>query len=92
MVTVLIFGQSLRQLVEEPELELDVTTPTTVGELLEANQDKVSELIALLRKGEILVTVNRKVGALDSPVRDGDTFKLTHNYNPSFDGPMWQNP
>ncbi len=92
MVTVLIFGQSLRQLVEEPELELDVTTPTTVGELLEANQDKVSELIALLRKGEILVTVNRKVGALDSPVRDGDTIKLTHNYNPSFDGPMWQNP
>ena len=92
MVTVRIFGHTLQQLVGEPELELEVIGPTTVRELLEANQEKMSGVMSLLNKGEILVTVNRKVGALDSTVRDGDTIKLTHNFNPTYEGATWQNP
>ena len=46
----------------------------------------------LLGKGELLVTVNRKVGSMDSVVRDGDTIKLTHQCNPTYEGATWQNP
>ncbi|MBI5410461.1 MAG: MoaD/ThiS family protein [Nitrospirae bacterium] len=92
MVTVLLFGETLRQAVEEPELSLDVGGVTTVKGLLEANQDKLAGVLPFMAKGELLVTVNRKVGALDTAVKDGDTVKLTHQFNPTFDGAMWHNP
>lgn len=92
MVTVLLFGETLRQAVEEPELSLDVGGVTTVKGLLEANQDKLAGVLPFMAKGELLVTVNRKVGALDTVVKDGDTVKLTHQFNPTFDGAMWHNP
>jgi hypothetical protein len=40
----------------------------------------------------LLVTVNKKVGSLESMVKDGDIVKLTHQAHPIFDGAMWQNP
>lgn len=92
MVTVLVFGHTLRQAVEEPELELEIVGPTTVRQLLEAHSEKLGGLKPHLEKGEILVTVNRKVSDLTSPVRDGDTIKLTHNSNPTYEGMMWHNP
>jgi hypothetical protein len=45
-----------------------------------------------MNKGQLLVTVNRKVGTLDSVLRDGDTLKLTHQFNPIVDGAAWHNP
>ncbi|MEK6525981.1 MAG: MoaD/ThiS family protein [Nitrospirota bacterium] len=92
MVTVLLFGQTLRQSAEESEFQLDVTGPTTVKNLLEANRHRLSGVIPFMSKGELLVTVNRKVGTLDSPVQDGDTIKLTHQFNPTYDGATWHNP
>jgi sulfur-carrier protein len=92
MVTIVVLGQTLQHLVEEPEFQFEISEATTVRALFQAHSDKVSELLTLLNKGEVLVTVNRKVGALDSPVRDGDTIKLTHNVNPTYDGAMWHNP
>ncbi len=92
MVTVVVIGETLRQMVDEPELKVEVSGPTTVQQLLEAHPDKLSGFVALLQKGELLITVNRKVGVSDSRVRDGDTVKLTHNYNPTFEGAMWHNP
>ena len=92
MVTVLLFGQTLRQSAEESEFQLDVTGPTTVKNLLEANRNRLSGVIPFMSKGELLVTVNRKVGTLDSPVQDGDTIKLTHQFNPTYDGATWHNP
>lgn len=92
MVKVLVMGPTLQQLVEDPEFELDIEGQTTVQALFDAHAEKLSELVALLKKGEIMVTVNRKVGALTSPVKAGDTVKLTHNFNPTFDGAMWHNP
>lgn len=92
MVTVLVFGQTLRQCVDEPEIQCEVPEPATVKGLLEANQGALGGLLPFMSKGELLVTVNRKVGALDTKVRDGDTVKLTHQFNPTLDGATWHNP
>ena len=92
MVKVLVMGPTLQQLVEAPELELETEGQTTVQALLQTHANKLSGILPLLQKGEILVTINRRVGALTSPVKDGDTIKLTHNFNPTFDGAMWHNP
>ncbi|MBI3603579.1 MAG: hypothetical protein HY205_03935 [Nitrospirae bacterium] len=92
MVTVLVFGETLRQAVEDSEVQCEVVGPTTVKRLLEANQDKLAALLPFLNKGELLIAINRKVGALDSTVKDGDTIKLTHQAHPTMDGAMWQNP
>lgn len=92
MVTVLLFGETLRQAVEESELTLDVAGATTVKGLLETNRDKLPGLLSFMNRGELLVTVNKKVGTLDSTVKDGDTVKLTHQINPTFEGATWHNP
>jgi len=92
VVTVLLFGLTLQQSVGESELQLDVAVPVTVKGLLESNQDKLAGAMPFLSKGELLVTVNKKVGSLESMVKDGDIVKLTHHAHPVFDGAMWQNP
>ncbi len=92
MVTILLFGLTLRQSVGESELQLDVAGPMTVKALLESNQEALAGALPFMQKGELLVTVNKKVGSLESVVQDGDTVKLTHQSNPQYDGAMWQNP
>jgi molybdopterin converting factor small subunit len=91
MVTILVFGQTLRQAVPESEIQCEVPEPTTVQGLLEG-QEALGGLLPFMHKSELLVTVNRKVGALDTKVRDGDTVKLTHQFNPTHDGATWHNP
>jgi sulfur-carrier protein len=92
MVTVLLFGLTLRDSVGESKVEVDVRGPVTVKNLIETGTDKLTCLLAFMNKGELLVTVNRKVGSMDSIVKDGDTVKLTHQSNPIYEGAMWQNP
>lgn len=92
MVTVLVFGLALRQSVGESELHLDIPAPMTVKDLLESNTEKLAGVLPFVQKGEVLVTVNKKVGSLESVVKDGDVVKLTHQTNPSYDGAMWHNP
>lgn len=92
MVTLLLFGETLRQAAGESEFQCEVTAPVTVKALLLANQDRLAGVLTFMNKGELMVTVNRKVGSLDSTVRDGDTVKLTHQFNPVMDGALWQNP
>ncbi len=92
MVTILIFGQTLRDSLKESEIQVEVATPMSFKALLEAHPDQLAGLRPFFEKGEILITINRKVASLDSSVRDGDTVKLTHQFNPTFEGAMWQNP
>ncbi|MFQ5931748.1 MAG: MoaD/ThiS family protein [Nitrospiraceae bacterium] len=92
MVTVLLFGEALRQSVEETELQLEVASSTTVKALLESHQDRLAGLKPFLEKGELMVTVNRKVGTLDSSVQDGSTVRITHQTNPTYEGARWHNP
>jgi sulfur-carrier protein len=92
MITVIMYGQTLRQLFEEPEIQCEVAGPLKVKALLEGHPVLVEKLGPFMQKGELLVTVNRKVGSLDSLVRDGDMVKLTHQFNPVLDGATWHNP
>ncbi len=92
MVTLLLFGETLRQALGASEFQCEVSEPMTFKALLERNQDHLGVLLPFMNKGELLITVNRKVGGLDSKVKDGDTVKLTHQFNPVHDGAMWQNP
>jgi molybdopterin synthase sulfur carrier subunit len=92
MVTVLLFGMTLRDTVGESELQIEVVSPITVKGLIESDTHRLIALLPFMNKGELLVTVNRKVGSLDSIVRDGDILKLTHQSNPVYEGAAWQNP
>ena len=92
MVTIRVFGQTLLPCVDEPELQCEIAGPVSVRELLEGNPDALGKILPFLRKGELMVTVNQKVSTLDSPVKDGDVVKLTHQLNPEYEGAMWHNP
>ena len=92
MVTILLFGLTLRESVGESEVQVEVADQMTVKTLLESNQEKLAGALPFMRRSELLVTVNKKVGSLESTVRDGDVVKLTQQSNPQYDGAMWQNP
>ena len=92
MVKVLVFGQTLRQCVDEPEIECAITEPVTVRTLLESHPDSFKNLLSLLSSGQLMVTVNQKVSTLETLVKDGDLVKLTHQINPDYEGTLWHNP
>ena len=92
MVTVVILGLTLRDAVGESELEIEVKEPTTIKEFLAANQERLGTLTTFLNNGEVMITVNKKIGALTSVVKDGDTVKFSHQSNQSFEGARWHNP
>lgn len=86
MVTVLVFGLTLRDAVRETEFEFEVSEPTTVRKLLESNQDRMGQLLQFLMNREVMITVNKKVSADDTVVKDGDIVKLSHQSRMSYDG------
>ncbi|HSF66353.1 MAG TPA: MoaD/ThiS family protein [Nitrospiraceae bacterium] len=86
MVTVLVFGLTLRDAVGETEFELKVSEPTTVRKLLESNQDRTGALMQFLMNREVMITVNKKVSGEDTLVKDGDIVKLSHQSRASYDG------
>ena len=86
MVTVLVFGLTLRDALGESELELEVSAPTTVRRLIQSNQDRMGPLLQFLTNREVMITVNKKVSAEDTVVKDGDIVKLSHQSRVSYDG------
>jgi sulfur-carrier protein len=86
MVTVLIFGLTLRDAVGETEFDLVISGPTTVRKLLESNQDRMGSLLQFLANREVMIAVNKKVSAEDTVVKDGDIVKLSHQSGASYDG------
>jgi len=86
MVSVQVFGQTLRAVIEESELEVLVTGPTTVKQLIEAHPVQLGPLLHYMKSREALITINRKIGSEDSPVRDGDVVKLSFQSRTSYDG------
>lgn len=86
MISIQIFGQTLRAVVEESELEIPVTGPTTVKQLMEANPAQLGVLLPYIKNREALITINKKIGSEDSPVRDGDVVKLSFQSRVSYDG------
>ena len=86
MVVIQIFGQTLRAVVEESELEVSVTGQTTVKQLIEANPAQLGALLQYIKSREALITINKKIGSEDSPVRDGDVVKFSFQSRASYDG------
>jgi molybdopterin synthase sulfur carrier subunit len=86
MVAVQIFGQTLRAVVDESELDVPVIGPMTVKQLIEANQAQLGGLLQYIKSREVLITINKKVGSEDSPVRDGDVVKFSFQSRTSYDG------
>ena len=86
MVTVLVLGKTLRDAVEESEIEVELAGPTTVRKLVEANRERLSGLLRFIVSREALITVNKKIGTDDSPVKDGDVVKFSFQSRTSYDG------
>ena len=92
MIKVLIFGQALRDAMEEHEVECEVAEPMTVRALFESNSDSFEPLEPFLKSSQLMITVNQKVSTLETRVKDGDTVKVTHQFHPNHEGMMWHNP
>jgi len=86
MVTVLVLGHTLRDAVGENEVEVSVLGATTVKQLVEANQPQLGGLLRFIASREALITVNKKIGSDDSPVKDGDIVKFSFQSRTSYDG------
>jgi molybdopterin synthase sulfur carrier subunit len=86
MVKVLILGATLQQRMSETELDLEIDGPIAIKTLIEGNADLLDALAPFVVRGELLVTVNRKVGSLDSVVKDGDVLKIAHQTRAYYDG------
>ena len=86
MVTVLIFGLTLRNEIGETEVQLELSEPTSVKKLVEANQDRLAGLLVHMARREVLIAVNKKISTEDSLVKDGDVVKLTYQSMASHDG------
>ena len=86
MVTVQVFGLTLRDAVGETAFELEVPEPTTVMKLSESNPDRMGPLLQFLVNREVMIAVNKKISADDTVVKDGDIVKLSHQSRTSYDG------
>jgi sulfur-carrier protein len=86
MITVLVFGLTLRDAVGETEFECAASEPTTVRKLIESNQDRMGPLLQFLLNRELMIAVNKKVSGEDTVIKDGDIVKLSHQSRTSYDG------
>jgi len=86
MVTILVLGNTLRDAVGESEIEIGLAEPTTVKMMIEANLDQLGGLRRFLIDRETLITVNKRIGSEDSPVKNGDVVKFSFQSRTSYDG------
>ncbi len=92
MIKVLVFGQALQDIVEEPEFECEVSEPISIRDLFQAHTEKFDPIQPFLTTNQVMITINHKISTLESKVKDGDTLKLTHQFTPDLEGARWHNP
>ncbi len=92
MIKVLIFGQTLRDAIDEQEIECDLAEPMTVRSLFDFHSERFQPIRHFLNSSQLMITVNQKVSTLETQVKDGDTIKLTHQFHAEHEGMMWHNP
>jgi sulfur-carrier protein len=93
MVKILIFGLALREVMEDPEVEITLEKATTLRQLLEDFPDLFQGLMPFLHSNQLMLTINQKISTLEALVNNGDTVKITHQGGEQHaDGAMWQNP
>jgi molybdopterin synthase sulfur carrier subunit len=86
MVTVLVFGNTLRGVVDNSKVEVGLSGSLTVKQLLEMNRERLGGLLQFITSREVLITVNKKIGTADSSVNDGDVVKFSFQSRASYDG------
>jgi molybdopterin synthase sulfur carrier subunit len=86
MVRILVMGTTLRDAVEESDVELYVEGSTSVKKLIEGHQEQLGGLLRYIANREALITVNKKIGTEDTAVRDGDIVKISFQSRASYDG------
>lgn len=87
MVTILVLGHTLREAVGTGEFEIDIAGPTTIKKMIETHRDRLGGLLPYLVRREALITINKRVGTVDSIVKDGDTIKFAFQSHVVYDGP-----
>lgn len=87
MVTIVVLGHTLREAVGAGEIEIDILGPTTIKQLIETHQDRLGGLLPYLVRREALITINKRVGTVDSLVKDGDIVKFAFQSHVVYDGP-----
>lgn len=87
MVTIVVLGLTLREAVGASEINLDIPGSVTVKQLIETHHDRLGGLIPFLARREALITINKRVGTVDSLVKDGDTVKFAFQSHVAYDGP-----
>ncbi len=93
MVKVLMFGHALREVVEDPEVEISLEQSVSLQQLFEDHAEHFDALKPLLQSNELMLTINQKISTLDAMVNSGDTIKITHQGgDQSADGARWHNP
>ena len=93
MVKVLMFGHAIREVVEDPEVEISIEESISIRQLLDINQEHFREIMPFLELQELMFTINQKISTLDALVKNGDTVKITHQGgDQSADGARWHNP
>ncbi|BCA53364.1 hypothetical protein W02_05040 [Nitrospira sp. KM1] len=87
MIKVLIFGLTLRTALDEHELDIETSLPTTVKKLIEDHPPRLGALLPFVIDREVVIIVNRRIGSEHSIVKDGDVVKLSyHSQNQAHDG------
>jgi molybdopterin converting factor small subunit len=93
MVKVLMFGHALREVVEDPEIEISLDQSVSLRQVLDSYQEHFRRIMPFLQSQQLMFTINQKISTLDAHVKNGDTVKITHQGgDQSTDGAMWQNP
>ena len=92
MIKVMVFGQSLRDVLEDPEIECEIAEPMSIRTLFESQADRFLPLQPFLNSSQLMITVNQKVSTLETLVKDGDMIKLTHQVHQDHEGMFWHNP
>ncbi|MGB0911335.1 MAG: MoaD/ThiS family protein [Nitrospirales bacterium] len=92
MIKVLVFGQVLQDVVEEPEFECEVSEPMSVRDLFQTHSAIFDPFQSLINSNQVMITINHKISTLEATIKDGDTLKLTHQFNPELEGARWHNP
>ena len=93
MIKVLVFGHALREIVEDPEMEIYLKDPMTLREFMQEHPEAFQGLMPFLQSHELMFTVNQKISTLEAKIKDGDTVKITHQGGEQHaDGARWHNP
>lgn len=86
MVTIVVLGHTLREAVGVGAIEIDISGPMTIKQLIKTHQDRLGGLLPYLVRREALITINKRVGTEDSMIKDGDVVKFAFQSRASYDG------